>query len=65
MLLLKTECYRVMSFVSKDYKYTRVKIIIKVRYFMANFGGKISYLGVNTAAASATGKYSWGKWEMG
>ena len=32
---------------------------------MANFGGKISYLGVNTAAASATGEYLQGKCDMG
>lgn len=43
-----------------------MKIIIKVRYFMANFGHKVrtiivSYLGVNAAATSAADENSQGK----
>lgn len=41
--------------------------MIKARYLGANFGGEVrviimSYLGVNTAAAS---EYSQGTWDMG
>lgn len=46
------------------------KIIIKARYFVANFEGKdriviCDYLGANAAAMSAAGEYSQVKQEVG
>lgn len=43
-----------------------MKIIIKARYFVANFGSEVKTViwkinGVNAAAARVAGEYPWGK----